>query len=615
MTPHFARARWQRVVLGTGVAALVVWAVWWYTTPSPEPDAEPTLPTPPLSATPFLNAKPEVQYVGTAACAACHRGSHQSYLLTAHSHAFADVDPGAEPPDASFEHKLSGRSYRVYRKDGQLRHEEIQRSEEGKEVFRMDLPIRYRVGSGHFSRTYLVEIDGFLHESPLTWYVSKGQWGMSPGFDAAEHSSFERPAPAGCLACHVGRVDPAGTVHRPVLLEKAIGCESCHGPGALHVALHQPGQAAAAAEDWTIVNPGKLTRPRLEAICSLCHLNAAAKVYVRGRHLNDYRPGMPLTDYRIDYRFTSANDRMTVVGHVEQLRHSACYQKSEMTCLSCHDPHARARPADVTPHYRQHCLSCHKPQACRLAEAQRLRQDPSDNCVACHMPRGATDIPHVAFTHHRIGVHTAQTPAADKGLYDLVPTDDDSHLLPLDRQRNLGLAYFDVARNDEYAPYRELFVQRARTSLETVVAGGLRDAETIGALAVLCMPTDPPRSQALARNVLEAKDAAADVRAEALMLLAASDMKERRFQTAIGYLKDLVSLRRSSEDWGLLGICYLMDQQPAEALKALQHALSIRAGSYPVHAKLADAYRQLADWPRAREQEEKALWLAKRRRQ
>src|SRR5438105_1844075 len=77
--------------------------------------ATPSIPLPPYSETPYRNTAAEADYIGTAACAECHRSRHASYLLTAHSRALADVDPGPEPRDGPFEHPLAGRSYRVYR--------------------------------------------------------------------------------------------------------------------------------------------------------------------------------------------------------------------------------------------------------------------------------------------------------------------------------------------------------------------------------------------------------------------------------------------------------------------------------------------------------------------
>jgi len=138
---------------------------------------------------------------------------------------------------------------------------------------------------------------------------------------------------------------------------------------------------------------------------------------------------------------------MTVVGHLEQMRRSACYQKSDtMSCLTCHDLHRREKPADSTAYYRQKCLNCHASRGCSLEPADRLKQSPSDDCSACHMPKGKTDIPHVAFTHHRVGRHLPSPSRPEGGaIPDLVAVDDNPRLAETDRNRNLGLAYLKAS--------------------------------------------------------------------------------------------------------------------------------------------------------------------------
>src|SRR5262249_40211816 len=166
------------------------------------PTPEASFPLPPYTETEYLNTRRDARYVGIDTCKECHAANHRSYLHTAHSRALADLDPKHEPPDGTFEHKPTGRTYRVYRQSNELRHEEVLRTADGKEIARVDLPIRYLMGSGHFCRSYLVEVDGFLHESPITWYTSKKRWDMSPGYDFPEHWSFERAIRMGCISCH-----------------------------------------------------------------------------------------------------------------------------------------------------------------------------------------------------------------------------------------------------------------------------------------------------------------------------------------------------------------------------------------------------------------------------
>jgi predicted CXXCH cytochrome family protein len=600
--------------MGAGLAAAGI-ALWLSQRSDPEPSApapapaETEFPIPPYSASRYLNTGPEARYLGTQQCIGCHRDRHSSYLLTAHSRALADVNLANEPPDGSFDHAPSGRTYRVYRRDGQLRHEEVVRTAEGKEMARVDWPVRYVVGSGNNCRTYLIEVDGFLTESPITWYAGKKKWHMSPGYDFPQHWGFERPVPSGCLACHSGRAElAAGTMHRFTFHEKAIGCESCHGPGSIHVDWHRANQHVPGREDLTIVNPKNLPRPLLESICSACHMNGPAAVVIRGRKSTDFRPGMPLTDYRTDYRFDAGSEQMTVVGHMEQLRQSACYKKSKnMSCLTCHDPHAREKPADPVAYYRQVCVNCHESKPCR--EKMELRAEKADNCMTCHMPRGDTDIPHVAFTHHRIGKHAPGQSKESDRTPELVPVNDDSHLTDLERQRNLGLAYLEASRNPQYARYAGAFRARTRTLLENVHAAGLRDGDVAEALAETWWKRDHERTADYAREAVDAKRISPEARALALILQADSEMQERDFARAAELLKKLVTQRRYSEDWQLLGVCYLEQGLVREALPALQQALAIKPYRPDVHGALADAYRKLGDTKRAEEHLQTARWL------
>src|SRR5581483_5470439 len=171
--------------------------------------------------------EPESEYVGLDVCAECHVAQYRSYQQTAHSRALAEIELSAEPPDGEFDHAKSGRSYRIYRSEGHLRHREWLTAA-GDEVVN-DYPVKYVIGSGRHTRSYLVEDDGFMAESPITWYASRQAWGLSPGYDWPTHWGFERAADLGCVTCHVGRAETIdGSQNRMVIHERAIGCERCH---------------------------------------------------------------------------------------------------------------------------------------------------------------------------------------------------------------------------------------------------------------------------------------------------------------------------------------------------------------------------------------------------
>src|SRR5205807_1805658 len=102
--------------------------------------------------------------------------------------------------------------------------------------------VQFAMGSGRRARTYLVNHDGYLFESPITWFTQGRRWDLSPGYET-RNQHFSRAITPGCLFCHSNQAEHiANTANRyrqPVFKSFAIGCERCHGPGELHVKLRQ----------------------------------------------------------------------------------------------------------------------------------------------------------------------------------------------------------------------------------------------------------------------------------------------------------------------------------------------------------------------------------------
>ncbi len=559
--------------------------------------AEWTLP-PPLASR-FENTRADVAYVGSSVCAECHSEAHASYLETAHSRALADVDAEQEPLAAEFYHAASGRRYEVKRQGDQLWHSEWASDGQGEEFLLASHAMHFRIGSGHHSRSYLAELDGFLVESPVTWYASKQRWNMSPGYDAPRHPGFERLADLGCLQCHAGRVEPIKTRFRVRIHESSIGCENCHGPGALHVERRRsnpdsiPGSPATA--DLTIVNPDRLTRDQREAICAQCHLRSAATILVRGRSLAEFRPGLRLEDFRVDYAREHSGTAMTVVGHIEQMRSSKCYQGSEtFTCTTCHDPHAKAEESEPA-YFRAKCLECHAD--CGLEAAVRLERDATDNCVNCHMPKSETDIPHFAFTHHRIAIPSdaaIDTAAADAGFARLIPASDISHLPTWEQQRCLALAYLEFSEDKPQADWSRYRAQSLHL-LETLNRRGIDDIEVNAALARLdWVQGRLQEAVPLAQRAAGAQSDSGSV-ANALLVLADSYLRLNQPAPARDALVRLVSLRRQAESWLMLASCLRSLGEPQEAIRACQKAIEIQPGRVDARLMLADLYAAIGD--------------------
>lgn len=578
------------------------------------PSSSDGVPIPPLPETPFANAVPGVAtYVGTETCARCHRDQYESYARTAHSRTLAEIDVADEPPDGEVVHEKSGRRYQIRRDGDQLLQEAWAVSGSGDDVPLGSHAPRYVIGSGRFSRSYLIECDGFLCESPVTWYRSSGQWAMSPGYDQPGHLGFRRVATRQCLDCHAGDVRTVDdTPYKLELGELSVSCERCHGPGSTHVALRERGASPTNAEfDETIVHPGHLSRDLAESICQQCHLNAEVTVAARGREITDFRPGYPLSSFRHEFARNDADAGMTVVGHVEQMHASACYIESEsLTCTTCHDPHHHVEEADRVEHYRRICMDCHDDgNGCGLALTEREERSGND-CAECHMPVTDTDIPHFAFRHHRIGIHGDEEPPSEASNDLVVPINDLAALDEIELRRSVGLAAFELfVKGDKSS---EALGRFAADELVAVHEAGIRDPHVDAAIAMLATGTpDWDLAVPMAESVLELDAPPARARIVANMVLAQYHLQGGRMGEAEPHFAALTRDRRESSDWFLLGVCRESTDDRDGALRAYEQAVVIEPAAGAIHEQIAKMLRRLDRPDEARRHERLARKLPK----
>jgi len=563
---------------------------------------------PKITPASFRNASSSVEYVGSRACLECHADQFKSYLKTNHSRSLAEVDVDQEPPSGEYRHELSGRDYRIYRDGQTLRLRESIQDAEGREVVLVDQSARYALGSGNYARMYLVQVEDFLIESPVTWYPRQQNWGMSAGYLKNPHQpGFNREIGAGCLYCHAGRVETIeGADLRLNVSEMAIGCERCHGPGELHVKQRKEQLPIGGTIDNSIVNLRHLTRERQEDVCSQCHLSASADVEVRGRSKTDFRPGLRMSDFVVNYRIDRPDSAMTVSGQIEQMRLSRCYIESKtMTCATCHDPHSPPEESDKPRYFRDKCLSCHQTDTCKLPVETR-QEKAQDSCFTCHMPRGPTDIPHFSFTHHRIGVH-AEEPKTTKltEADQLVPVVDISHFPEHERQRLLGLAndvfagklstgLDDETRDDpSYRSLATVFRNRGRQILEKVRSRGLRDPEVETFFSHMYWRKDPDLCIEYAESALTSRGISPATRGSALYNLASSHFDQRRYRQALPYLEELARIERKEISLMLLGICYQREGNLSEAVRLFKEAILASPDRADLHTYLASVYKEM----------------------
>lgn len=361
-------------------------------------------------------AEPAVSYVGDNACQTCHAEVYDAYQLSNHKRGFTrfDLDHAPERFDinTTVYNELRNLHYDVFTSGDTLYQREYRIDDNGEVLHELVQAADYVIGSGNATRSYLMEENGLLTEMPVTWYVERAYWEMSPGYKEA-NDRFSRKIILECLTCHnaIPSHDP-GTQNRYTQIPDGISCERCHGPASLHVAHWSERKREVLEEpDSTIVNPAHLTRGEQMSNCQQCHL-AGITVFKEGEDATTFRPGRELASNKtvfVPEEHLVDPNWVGIDSHPLRLARSACYKASEMTCNTCHDPH-KSVAALPENYYNTKCQNCHTgtnnalvEHSCSRPGIDSAEMAASGNCISCHMQKGGTsDVPHVSFSDHWI---------------------------------------------------------------------------------------------------------------------------------------------------------------------------------------------------------------------
>ncbi len=206
--------------------------------------------------------------------------------------------------------------------------------------------ISYVVG-GYGWKARFMDRDGYILTGPedRQWNLADDNLGIDAHWAGYDADTAPRK-PYTCGACHTtGWVEtgPEGP-HQDGLpgihgtwAETGVTCESCHGPGAAHV-------ASPVRESLSV-----------EQNCAACH--------VRGD-------------------VTKIDASAGLVRHHEQYEDLLASPHGVLGCTACHDPHKSAKYA-LGGYKGQEatCLACHREQS-QLAAVT----GPHADCTSCHMP-------------------------------------------------------------------------------------------------------------------------------------------------------------------------------------------------------------------------------------
>ncbi|HZD47773.1 MAG TPA: multiheme c-type cytochrome [Silvibacterium sp.] len=327
-------------------------------------------------------------YVGPAACAACHRAKVAAQEATPMARAVSHADDAKvlrTHPDLTF----SVGPYRyLIKSDG--RHS-LYTVTNGTET--LSSPLLWAFGTPRVGQSYLFKRDdGRFYEARVTYFESLNNLGFTPARDLASPKDVEEAMdrPVGptevsrCFGCHT-TASTIGDKFDEENLILGVTCEACHGPGAKHVAAMKTFMKGNldAANQGDIFNSAHLDPIDSVEFCGACH----ATLW--------------------DVKISGGKGVATTRSAPYRLVTSKCWGKGDarLTCIACHDPHEQLQTNSAA--YDHACLKCHaaapglKPAADHPGAACPVG---TKNCTSCHMQEVYVPEMHSNFTDHRIRI-------------------------------------------------------------------------------------------------------------------------------------------------------------------------------------------------------------------
>ncbi|MBY3243517.1 tetratricopeptide repeat protein [Rhizobium laguerreae] len=330
-------------------------------------------------------------FVDEKKCASCHADQAAAFSKSHHAKAMALADDETVRGDfdnSRFEH--DGVVTTFTRRDGRF-FVNTEDADGGEGEFEVKYTFAYEP-----LQQYLVEIGGGrLQALDIAWDTARRQWfWLGDGTPAKPGSTYHWTGPfyrwnRTCIDCHStdpqAKFQPQTNEYKSTYVATSIGCQSCHGPGAKHVASARSGNASSSMPNTSL--------PKVDAgICFACHAR-------RTRLLDGYQPGKPFLDYfspallRPDLYFPDGQilDEVFEYGSFQQSKMA----RAGVTCLDCHRPHDAGLKAEGNAL----CTQCHaetRPERFTDQDPSGLFDTPAHTrhqagstgvqCVNCHMP-------------------------------------------------------------------------------------------------------------------------------------------------------------------------------------------------------------------------------------
>lgn len=309
-------------------------------------------------------------YVGIETCAECHKERAAEFKTTRHYVACRTAEgvaaPGFAPGRGRCDTRVPGLHFEMTRSGDDFFAAAVQGTGAGEKRDPYKVGLVYGSANKRDEMYFAWQGDRLVR-IPVAWLYPQDRWAAD-----VDNVRVLDTHPS-CLECHntwVGNVLGAPVRYRRDEMFLGVTCERCHGPGREHAEYHRKNPNDEEARH--ILHPGTLSRERSIDLCAQCHSNTRML-----QRPFSYRPGQPLEGC---YRIVRAKYREddTTTNQVQYLSESKCFQKSQMTCVTCHSPHRPTPPQGG-------CMQCHTAASC--PDQPRQPAAVRGDCVGCHMPQ------------------------------------------------------------------------------------------------------------------------------------------------------------------------------------------------------------------------------------
>lgn len=312
-------------------------------------------------------------YVGSDVCRECHEENYRQWSLTPHARMLRDAK---KYPEAIAADKFSP------------------------EIPFTKRDITHTVGS-HWVQKFLTDIDGELYVLPKYWNIPARDW--------EPYSIFNwraKPYSLSCYGCHTVGLD----IKTKGYVEEAIGCESCHGPGARHAGSEDAGD---------IVNPSDLTKERYDMICESCHTDGMDLIEGVYPFAAGFQPGDTIDNYYTKFFLPKPKSKGWYKGdstykdrHRMFMFWQSKFYSNQRACEVCGFDREKEGEEETFMSRSEFCQTCHYKYLDSMDK--HAKHDKNEvGCTDCHAPTVVNGGQRYSIHDHRFDFSRPELPCIE----------------------------------------------------------------------------------------------------------------------------------------------------------------------------------------------------------